>query len=102
MLHPTRRTKVLALLMLTMFLLTTAATTALACTQGDENRAIALAKREVDVDRDTHIFVAVPQSEDCDDWVVQKRTPGIRGEIACIITIVDWVVVDVTCCPTGC
>lgn len=75
---------------------------ALACTPGDEQRAIQVAIREVGADRDTHIFVAVAEGSDCDDWKVYKKTPGTTGVTACIVTIQDWQVVDVTCCPTGC
>ena len=71
------------------------------CSIGAENRAIAMAKLEVGADRTTHIFVPVATSEDCDDWLVYKRTPGVYGVTACIVTIVDWVVVDVECFPTG-
>lgn len=71
------------------------------CSVGAENRAIAMAKTEVGIDPLTHIFVAVPTSGDCDDWLVYKRTPGKYGVTACIVTIVDWVVVDVECFPTG-
>ena len=69
---------------------------------GAENRAIAMAKLEVGADRETHIFVAVAQSADCDDWIVYKRTPGIYGVTACIVTIENWEVIDVLCCPIGC
>lgn len=90
-----------------LFLVTTLAGSAVitadaACTKGDENRAINIAKRAVGADRDTHIFVAVAQTEDCDDWVVYKRTPGKTGVTACIVTIENWEITDITCCPTGC
>ena len=94
--------KACSIVVLALTIVATVAPSALACTIGDENRAIALAKLQVDVDRETHIFVAVAQGDDCDDWVVYKRTPGLFGVTACIITIEDWQVVDVTCCPTGC
>ena len=91
-----------ALVAFTLAIVTAVAPAALACTKGDESRAIQIAKREVGADRETHIFVAVAQSEDCDDWKVYKRTPGKYGVTACIVTIENWEVTDVTCCPTGC
>lgn len=72
-----------------------------ACNEGESRRAVEIAKREVGADRDTHIFVAVPQGTDCDDWLVYKKTPGKYGVTACIVTITDWTVTDVECYPTG-
>lgn len=73
------------------------------CTTGDHQHANGLAMSVVSPDPSTHIFVAVPLSEDCDDWQVYKRTPGIKySTTAAIVTIEDWQVVDVLYCPTGC
>ena len=94
--------KMFSLALLTIAVLSSVVVAALACTTGDEQRAIQMAIREVGADRETHIFVPVASSEDCDDWVVYKRTPGLTGVTACIITIENWKVVDVFCCPTGC
>ena len=102
MLRTSKLVKIFTVVVLTMAVLAAVVPSALACTVGNENRAINMAIREVSADRDTHIFVAVAQGEDCDDWIVYKRTPGTQGVTACIVTIVDWKVTDVTCCPTGC
>ena len=95
------RVQFCSVVVLTVAVLSSVVAVALACTTGDEQRAIQMAIREVGADRDTHIFVPVAGA-DCDDWTVYKRTPGRYGVTACIITIENWEVVDVFCCPTGC